>query len=56
VQLEVVVRCARPPAGLIMGVEVSRVLPAVEWVDLQVVGEARQFGARVPATAYEVRL
>lgn len=56
VQLEAVVRCARPPAGLIMGVDVSRVLPDVEWVDLQVVSEAQQFGARVPASGYEVRL
>jgi hypothetical protein len=56
VQVEAVIRCARPPSGLIMGVDVNRVLPDVEWVDLQVVGARQQFGARVPAAGYEVRL
>jgi hypothetical protein len=56
VQLTAVFVCGRPLAGTVLRVEVGRLLPDVTSVDLQVVSEARQFGARVPAVGYAVRL
>jgi hypothetical protein len=55
VQLTAVFRCQRPLAGTLLRVDVGRLLPDVTSVDLQIVSETRQFGARVPAVGYETR-
>lgn len=56
IHAEVEVQCARSPAGTDLRLAVTESFPAIVQIDLQVLSEAQQSGARVAASGHTVQL
>ncbi|MGH7577941.1 MAG: ZrgA family zinc uptake protein, partial [Longimicrobiales bacterium] len=56
IHAEVEVQCARSPAGTDLRLAVTESFPEIVQIDLQVLSEAQQSGARVAASGHSVQL